>query len=293
MSKERIPWHLLAGLALGIGLGLVISWGIAPKAYTSTPPSILRSDFKDSYRALIASAYSATSDLERAQTRLLTLEDERIIEALTVQAQRELAKGNNESSEALADLAAALQNGNPAPATVVNRAQNNSLSQATSTVTLIVTREENTDAETPTPENNADIPISTPTEVPLNTRTPAPAASPIPTIGVPYVLLTQDEVCSENISDGLLMVFVTDARQNPLPGVEVVVEWGGNEEHFFTGLKPELGRGYADFTMQPNQSYALRLATGSTAVANLSAPPCQDAEGNHYWGSLRLRFQQP
>ena len=89
------------------------------------------------------------------------------------------------------------------------------------------------------------------------------------------------------------MVFVTDARQNPIPGVEVIVEWSGNEEHFFTGLKPELGKGYADFSMQPNQSYALRLATGSTAAGNLSAPPCQDTAGNHYWGSLRLRFQQP
>lgn len=290
MNMERIPRHLLIGLALGLGLGLVISWGIAPAAYTDTAPAILRSDFKDSYRALIASAYTASNDLERAQTRLATLEDENPIEALTVQAQRELAGGDLQQSEALASLAAALQtDGEPIAATPTNTESVNQPLRATSTVTLIVSNNDPTQE----PESTPDIPISTPTDVPLTTRTPAPTSTPIPTIGAPYVLVTQDEVCSENISEGLLMVFVSDARQNPISGVEVIVEWGGNEEHFFTGLKPELGRGYADFSMQPNQSYSLRLATGSTAVANLSAPACQDQDGNHYWGSLRLRFQQP
>lgn len=291
MNMERIPWHLLIGLALGIGLGLVISWGIAPAAYTNTTPSTLRNNFKDSYRALIASAYTSTNDLERAQNRLTALEDENPVEALTIQAQRELATGDLQQSEALAGLAAALQtDGEPVTATKpTNTEPADQPLRATSTVTLIVP---NHDA-TREPKSTPDIPISTPTDVPLSTRTPAPTSTPIPTIGAPYVLVTQDEVCSENISEGLLMVFVSDARQNPIPGVEVVVEWGGNEEHFYTGLKPELGRGYADFSMQPNQSYSLRLATGSTAVANLSAPACQDQDGNHYWGSLRLRFQQP
>jgi len=292
MKMERIPWHLLAGLVLGLALGLVISWGIAPAEYTDTPPSVLRSDFKDSYRSLIASAYFSTGDFERAEERLATLEDANSIEALTVQAQRELAKGDLQISEALANLAKALQEKN-SPVQAETGAEPTAAQgpNVTPTVTLIVADQN----QNPTPEEEVSIeePINTPTEVPLSTRTPAPTSTPIPTIGAPYILVTQDEICSENISEGLLMVFVTDARQNPIPGVEVIAEWSGNEEHFFTGLKPELGKGYADFSMQPNQSYALRLATGSTAVGNLSAPPCQDTEGNHYWGSLRLRFQQP
>ena len=138
-----------------------------------------------------------------------------------------------------------------------------------------------------------EAPISTPTEVPIYTRTPAATTTAIPTVGAPYILITQDEICSTNISEGLLMVYVSDAAQKPVPGAEVIIEWDGNEEHFFTGLKPELGDGYADFLMEPNRSYALRLAVGSTATGGLSAPPCQDSNGNHYWGSLRLKFQQP
>lgn len=292
MSSKRIPWHLLAGFILSLGLGLLISWVIVPKANTANTPAILRSDFKDAYRATIAYAYSATGDLERAETRLASLGDENVVQALTIQAQRELANGEMTLSENLASLAAALQEraaaSEPSATVKPSRTPN-----VTSTVTLIISADE-TEEATPEPaQEDPDVPISTPTEVPYNTPTPAPTSTAIPTVGVPYILMTQDEVCSENLSEGLLMVFVTDALQKPISGAEVIVEWGSHEEHFFTGLKPELGTGYADFVMQPNQSYALRLATGSTAVANLSAPSCQDEAGNHYWGSLRLRFQKP
>ena len=290
MKMERIPWQLIAGLILGLGLGLLISWKIAPAEYTDTPPSILRSDFKDSYRALIASAYAATGDLERAETRLASLQDDNPVEALTVQAQRELAKGDLENSETLAGLAAALQASDPAALAALTATPITTRTpNVTPTVTLIIAGAEATEVIQQTP----DIPINTPTEIPFNTPTPAPTSTPIPTVSAPFVLMTQDEICTESLSEGLLMVIVSDAAQRPIPGVEVIVEWSGHEEHFFTGLKPELGKGYADFAMQPNQSYAVRIATGSTAVANLSAPPCQDADGNHYWGSLRLSFQQP
>ena len=286
MKPERIPWYLLAGLILGLGLGLVISWGIAPAEYTDTTPAILRSDFKDSYRSLITSAFMSTGDLERAETRLATLGDLNPVEALTAQAQRELANGNIETSEMLATLAKVLNEKYAELDVEVNPT-------ATRFVTQIPRTNRTATPRSTKESNTPEPPIATPTDVPIYTRTPAPTSTAIPTIGAPYILMTQDEICSTNISEGLLMVFVSDAAQKPIPGVEVIVEWNGNEEHFFTGLKPEIGAGYADFNMQPNQSYALRLATGSTAVSSLSAPPCQDDEGNYYWGSLRLRFQRP
>ena len=89
------------------------------------------------------------------------------------------------------------------------------------------------------------------------------------------------------------MVYIQDASKKAIAGTEIIVEWDGNEEHFFTGLKPELGNGYADFAMEIGKIYSLRLATGSVAVSGLSTPPCQDESGNHYWGSIRLIFQQP
>lgn len=288
MKPERIPWHLLAGLILGLGLGLVISWVIAPAQYTDTPPSILRSDFKDSYRAQIAYAYAASGDLERAETRLATLADANPVAALTIQAQRELASGNTDLSETLAIMADALNQ--KYAAIKVSPTSTRFLTQTPGpTRTGTPPGANGTENPNVTPEP----PIATLTVIPISTRTPSSTKTAIPTVGAPYILVTQDEICSANISEGLLMVYVSDAAQKPVPGVEVIVEWDGNEEHFFTGLKPELGDGYADFAMQPNRSYALRLAVGSTATGGLSTPPCQDSEGNHYWGSLRLKFQQP
>lgn len=288
MKTERIPWHLLAGLILGLGLGLLISWIIAPVKYTDTPPSLLRSDFKDAYRALIASAYTTTGDIERAEERLATLGDADPLEALAMQAQRTVAEGDTYQTDALAVLATDL-------------GQEISFREVTPTSTRFLTQTPGpTPTKTPSPINGDDTnttpepPDPTLTPVPISTRTPASTSTTIPTVGAPYILIAQDEICSTNISEGLLMIYVTDSAQRPLPGVEIIVEWQQQEEeHFFTGLKPELGHGYADFAMEPAQVYALHLATGSTAVGDLSSPPCQDKEGNHYWGSLRLRFQRP
>lgn len=288
MTRRRNPWHLLIGLILGFGLGLVISWSIAPKAYTDTSPAILRTEFKNAYRALIASAYESTGDLTRAEERLATLEDENPVEALTIQAQRELVEGNTSTTGALAALANDL-----GQAYAQLEASPTSTRFLTQTPIPTQTRTPSIARETEDPNITPEAPIATLTEIPISTRTPASTATAIPTVGAPYILIAQDEICSTNLSEGLLMIYVINAIQKPVSGVEVIVEWAGQEEHFFTGLKPELGDGYADFSMAPNQSYALRLAVGSTATGGLSAPSCQDNEGNHYWGSLRLKFQQP
>ena len=287
MSKIRIPWHLLAALILGFGLGLVISWIIAPLAYTDTPPALLRADFKDDYRVAIAAAYASTGDLARAQSRLAELEDPNPIEALESQAQRALAGGSEPASlSALTLLATDLE-------------QNTTSNQVTPTSTRFLTQTSLPPTQTGTPPTPTRIAITktpataTETPVPLNSATPKPTYTASPTLGAPYIIDTQDEICSTNISEGLLMVYLSDAAQKPVPGTEIIVSWEGGEEHFFTGLKPELGNGYADFTMQSNISYTLRLPNGNVAVAGLSAPPCQDSEGRHYWGSLRIRLKQP
>ncbi len=58
---------------------------------------------------------------------------------------------------------------------------------------------------------------------------------------------------------------ILDAAEQPVPSVELVVTWDGGEDHFFTGLKPELGLGYADFVMTPEVVYSIRLADGGQA----------------------------
>jgi len=287
MKMDKIPWHLLAGLILGLGLGLLISWVIAPVEYIDAPPSVLRSDFKDEYRSLIAAAYVSTGDLEQAKDRLATLGDVNSIGALQRQAQRAVASGESSGSRnSIAELASDL-------------AQKTASNQVTATSTRFLTQTPLPPTLTGTPPTPTKVKATsepatvTLTPVPIYTRTPRSTATASPTAGAPYILQSQDEICSSNISEGLLMVYVSDAAQKAVPGVEIIVEHNGDDEHFFTGLKPELGHGYADYEMDTSQSYTLRLAVGSTAIMDLSAPPCQDNNGDHYWGSLRLRFQQP
>ena len=83
-----------------------------------------------------------------------------------------------------------------------------------------------------------------------------------------------------------------NASGDPASGIEVIVTWEGGEERFFTGLKPDKGLGYADFTPIPGVGYTLRLGDGGEPVSGLSAVSCQSA-GETFWGAWALEFIQP
>jgi len=75
--------------------------------------------------------------------------------------------------------------------------------------------------------------------------------------------------------------------------VEIIVTWDGGKEQFFTGLKPELGNGYADYIMTPDITYAIQLARGSDVAVGIVAPTCQAVNGEAFFGGVKLTFQQP
>ncbi len=108
-QDRRGSWYLLTGAVLGVAAGLIYSWLISPVKYVEAPPYVLRADYKDDYRALIATAYLYSNDLLRAEERLQQLKDDNPAQALTLQAQRALAEGHpNEEIQALRSLAMAL-----------------------------------------------------------------------------------------------------------------------------------------------------------------------------------------
>jgi len=76
-----------------------------------------------------------------------------------------------------------------------------------------------------------------------------------------------------------------------MPAVEVIVEWTGGRDHFFTGLKPELGLGYGDFEMAEGVTYSVSPAPDGDLAGGLQTPICQDAEGEPYHGSWRLTYR--
>ena len=84
-----------------------------------------------------------------------------------------------------------------------------------------------------------------------------------------------------------------DSRRKQVAGIEIIVTWNQGEDRFFTGFKPELGNGYADFVMETDTVYSVRVVAGGSFVPNITAPTCTDPNGVNYPGSLLLTFQRP
>ena len=289
---NRIPWAALLALLAGVGLGLVYSWVISPLRVVDAEPVALRADFKDQYRSAIAAAYAATGDLTRAQARLTLLQDGDPIEALNAQAQRMLASSESfEEADQVAALASALdQDGIGLPAiTPTVEITNNTVSPPTST--FPPTPSEIALQLTETPITETPQPIETQTT--SIASTPRPTRTSIPTLGAPFALTGQESVCDPNLPDGLLQVLVLNSNRRQMPGVEILITWEGGAENFFTGLKPELGNGYADYTMTPDINYTLQLRLGSDVASGLTTPTCQTPDGTTFFGGIKLTFQQP
>ncbi len=313
---RRFPWYLLTGLILGTLMGIAYAWLITPVQYLDTEPASLQAEFKDQYRVLIAAAYAANHDLARAQDRLALLKDSNIGDTLAAQAQRALAAGHPaEEVRALAELALVA---NAPPASIPTAAPLTQFPTLTAlpleTPTFLPTDTALPPAftETPQPTNTeetaTDIPSTPETGTPgtpgtstpvLPSRTPTPTLlpsntpSPVPTSLSPFLLDQRTLLCDPDILGPLLIVQTLENKDTGIPGIEIILNWSGGEEHFFTGLKPELGLGYADFAMMPDISYTLRLADGSQLITDLTAAQCEADNGDMIWGSWELIFIQP
>ena len=314
MTREgRGPWYLLTGVILGFIVGLLYTWVFSPAKYVDTHPDALRTDYKDAYRAAIAAAFSVTEDMIRAQARLALLNEGDSASILAAQSQRYLAEGYSyEAAVALARLSAALGEApEPAPRTATSMPEptetpipeDTPTAAITATEELEVTASETmeTPNESTTPEGVEDgLPTSTPsisttitlTRTPILTFTPLPTRTPTPTLAPPFVMREQALVCDQEMGDSLIQILVQNALGEGIPGVEIVIFWDGLEEHFFTGLKPELGWGYADFSMMPEPIYTLNIGEGGEPV-DLFAPECSNDQGERYWGGWRLIFAHP
>jgi hypothetical protein len=292
-------------------------WGLAPASNVDTIPFSLRADFKDQYRYMIAAAYSATGNLIRARARLGLLGDTDSVSALSDQTQRMLANNTSQDVlQTLADLSQALQ-AQPVPVTATASAQPTAdgtssevvpSEPATSTPTLTPNPPSNlSGSDTPipgttsTPENAASAtstanatPTATLTDLPAPIATATPRATPTSTAtpGAPFVLTKQATFC-DPAQPGLVQIILQYSSGQQAAGVELIMTWSGGEEHFFTGLKPELGNGYADFVLSPGVEYALSMNGGGTRVAKLIAPDCANKDGTSYAGGIHLEFKQP
>ena len=264
-QEKRGHWYLLTGLMIGLGVGLLYAWVISPVQYIDTEPASLAEPYKDEYRKVIALAYQANQDIGRARERAALINADNPARALAAQAQRLLAANlSPREARALAVLASDLgQQQSPAAAA----------SQASPTAPEA--------AELPieTPAGEGLLPTATldlalaiqtataplPSATPTVTLTPAPTFTPRPTATPPEVqeavfsLVNQPPSCDPAVPAGMLQVQVTDAQGQPMPGVSIVVTWQTGEDVFYTGLAPDINPGFADFKLQPDNIYAVRL----------------------------------
>jgi hypothetical protein len=260
----RIGWFLLViGLALGIIFGLYYAWEISPTMFTQASPSDLQPPYQDQYRTLVALAFSSTGDLRRATIRLRRLPSEDPSKDLIALAQRHLAEGRPEDeTEALALLAATLLDAEQTQIAAI-------------------------EGSTPgTPK--AEIPPS-PSPSPTRDATRAPTITA--TMPPPFRLSSIESICNPALERPLIQVEILDREGDPLPGVQIIAIWDEGEDRFFTGLKPELGLGYADFTMEVGRSYAIQIANGVEPVSGIQAGTCNGLGNATYPGSWKLIFQ--
>lgn len=302
MRDERGHWYLLTGFAIGIILGLVYSWVISPRHYTDTSPASLQSEFKDQYRSMIAAAYVATGNITRAEARLKLLGDSDIVRVLAEQAQHTLAEGNSPAeAQALGLLAVALgkaQTGStptPNPSQTVPEDQSPNSTQDTGSIPegaaqlpAVASEGEETGSTSQESEQTSQV-----IRMANSTATPLPTRTPTPTQGSPFVLEENTFVCEETTSGPLIQVIAENNRGRALSRQEVIVSWEEGEDHFFTGLKPELGTGYADFLMTPGVVYQVRMSAGGQVVQDVTPAECETEGGRRYWGSWSLVFSRP
>lgn len=302
MRDERGHWYLLTGFVIGIVLGLVYAWLISPQQYNDTSPASLQPEFKDQYRAMIAAAYIATLNLPRAEARLEYLGDSDVVRALAEQAQRTLAEGNSSlEAQALGLLAVALGQGEsaiiPSQPSSETPDQSQSPNPSGSTETIPPTIDEtlepnpNITGTSPSPGPTDQTPQVTRTI--LSTATPLPTRTPTATPGTPFVLQSNTFVCDNDIAGPLIQVIAEDSAGNPLTGEEIITTWEQGEDYFYTGLKPELGFGYADFLMTPGVVYEVHMSGGGQTVPDITPAECETQSGGRYWGSWLLVFSRP
>lgn len=275
---RRLPLAIV-GLALGLGAGLLYAWGLRPVP-VDTDPASLRADYKADYIRLVAQSFTVDGDIDRARARLAALGETDSARTVTALAQRAAASGGDpETVRSLAALASAL-GARPASPTPLSL----SGTQAPATPAAMLTPE-----PTLTPEPSAR-PVPTATLIPQG----APTQPPTPTLPGAFVFVGKQPVCDPKLAGPLIQIQALDANGLPVPGVEVIVEWSGGFDHFFTGLKPELGNGYGDFAMTEGVDYTVRLAPNpAEAVNGLRVEACADAAGKQFLGSWRLMFRQP
>jgi hypothetical protein len=271
--------HLLivpVGIVAGLILGLLLTWQVWPVEYYDTDPIDLRQEHKDDYVVMIAAAYAQDRDLGLASLRLgqLGLEDTK--QSVLGLFQRYGEAGYSEETRSLAQLAydlgvtdvallPYLQAPTPTPELIPTP-------EPTPTGEAAQTPTETPSGPSPTPTQPTPEPTPTATQpppTPTYTPTTPPQDTPTPTVAsdFDYQVVEQSDLgCSSDRDGDYILVYLRDENDRGVAGVKLVVKGPGVEDWFFTGLKPEVGPGFADYLVTAPGSYTVQAAEGRSQV---------------------------
>ncbi|MCP4418482.1 MAG: hypothetical protein GY805_17830 [Chloroflexi bacterium] len=268
---------LLFSLLIGLIGGLYYAWVVDPVVFTNASPARFSGRYQEEYIILVSQSYAVDENWPLAQQRLAALDDAAIGE--TVNDLLETAVRQQRPAqllEHLAVLARQLGAGGQAIALFAPTLPANEL-QPTPTAAIAITA---------TPINTA---VPTPTATAIASPLPSPTVTrpATATLQPNYRLTEQTRLCVEEEAISRIEVIVLDAFLNDLPGIEIEVSWQNGSDNFFTGFKPENGRGYADFEMSPDISYTVTLPDGSPEVSGLRLETCASGLS----GGWQLTFQ--
>ena len=273
----KARWLILWGLILGLAGGLVYAWVIAPPEYYDIYPPLMAPEHRRAWIEMTALAYGAEGNAERTQLRLRGLAEDEIRQVTAQTLDVAAARGRPiEMLRRLAKLAQAYGADTPAVRIYAD-------AEAPVTPTLSAP----TVTATPIP------PTSTPTLTPLP-PTATPTLSPAPS---PYRVLTPTITCTTPARISIALYISPTVMEDeeppdewePLPGEDVWLLWDEAADRAVTGMRPALGRGYADFEVAPGRSYKVYVgsATGAPLVT-LPVGPCPLGQ-NDGWTSYHLR----
>jgi hypothetical protein len=262
------------GCALGLTVGLFITWVVWPVEYYDTDPIDLRTEHKEDYVLMIAAGFAQDDDLERAAVKLEELGSEDPRQMVLRVFRRYSEGGYEDESRILARLAydIGVQDVALLPYMETPAATVEIIASPTVTPTL-----EATIAPEPTgPSPEATVrPTEPAPEATTTPTTPAPeptvtsTSPPLPpTVEVDFQLLEQSDLgCGSDWGGNYILVYVQDEHGRGLAGVQVMVSGPGGEDSFFTGLKPEVDAGFSDFLVTTPGTYTAQVLTGTSHTA--------------------------
>lgn len=272
--------YFIIGLVIGLALALTYAWILEPVRFTEASPARLRSQYIEEYILLVSQSYQADGNWELAKERLDALGTVDTNQLIIDQLEKFMRTG--QSSSDLNSLSLLARR-----AGIESRVVDIFIPLSTPTFGSQIATEPTDQGESEgIMEVDEPVLIMTSTPQLKSTATPAPSPTVIP----PYRQLKREKLCRQGGPIPRIEVIVLDSRLEPMPGVEVLVSWEGGQDHFYTGLKPELGKGYGDVEVEPDISYELMIVGGSQVVDDLRLETC-DAIAGGFIGGWRLTFQ--